>query len=329
MILDQQRAIAREALPFDVWRYLEARADEGTHAEAAWRRWRLRPRILRGVGAVDVSTTLLGETIDLPILLAPAGRSTRYHAEGELATVNGAAQAGTIALLPSSIAHDAKVPAAAGRAWQQLYILSDRAAMRRRLAEAEAIGIRAIVLTVDLLPGAAGEMPPPPRAAWETGRATSAASLFCGATLDDLADICAATRLPVLVKGILRGDDARACLAAGAAGLIVSNHGGNQLAGAVSSAAALPEVVECAGGRGIVLVDGGVRSGSDILKALALGADAVLLGRPTAYALAAGGSAGVTALLAGLGDALARAMALCGIARLADIHRSLVTIEDI
>ena len=295
-------------------------------AAATWESLRLRPRVLRGVEKVEIATTLFGRALPLPILTAPNGRATRYCAEGELALLEAAERACSIAVLPSSVASSAAAlhrlrPAA--RWWQQLYMAADRNRLRDLLQSLPAGGCEAVVLTVDLL--ADGRSPPaPPLAAWEAPQVRAALPLaFAAATLDDLAWLCAEAGLPVIVKGVLRGDDAALCAKAGAAGLIVSNHGGNQLATAISSAEALAEVVDAAG-RAEVLVDGGIRSGVSVLKALALGARAVLVGRPASHALAAGGAEAVAAMLGGLGAELSRVMALCGAGALGDLDPSLV-----
>lgn len=296
-------------------------------AVEAWRRLALRPRVLRGVTGSDVSVDVLGTRLALPVMTAPNGRATRFAAAGEAAVIEGAAKAGTIAILPSSVASSLAALRAlhpAAMLWQQVYMLADRGRMRALLAEIREGGCRAVVLTVDLMPGDAPGPPAPPRAAWEKPDGESPAHLFMAADMDDLAWLCAEAGLPVVVKGVLRGDDAALCVAAGATALIVSNHGGNQLDTAISSTDALPEVVGAVGGRAEVYADGGIRDGLSVLKALALGARAVLVGRPVSYALAAGGALAVAGMLGGLKEELARAMALCGVERIADLDASFV-----
>jgi 4-hydroxymandelate oxidase len=330
--IERLREQARAALAPETWDYLEAGADAGISAATsaeAWQRLRLRPRILRGVAAADTRTELLGQPVAAPVMLAPTGRATRYHPDGERELLAGTSAAETIVLLPSSVLHSL-APLRAARpdalVWQQLYMAKDRAAMRDGLALVADQGCKAVVLTADLLPGAKVMPPPPAPAAWETARnGPSPMGAFTGASLDDLAWLCGETGLPVVVKGVLRGDDAELCLSAGAAALIVSNHGGNQLDTAISSAEALEDVVQAAGSKAEVYVDGGIRHGASILKALALGARAVLVGRPASYALAAAGAAGVEEMLQGLTAELQRTMALCGAATIADIDRSLVS----
>jgi len=320
------RDAAARALDTETWTYLEHGG--GAEAEEAWRRLRLRPRILQAVNASETAVHVLGTEIALPVMTAPNGRATRFAPEGEAAVIAGATAAGTIAVLPSSVAPSLRnLRALHPKAllWQQLYLCDDRGLMRARLDEIAAAGCKAIVLTVDLVPGGAPAVPPPPRAPWAVDEASPVGTcLFMAAGLDDLAWLCAEAGLPVVVKGVLRGDDAATCIEAGAAGLIVSNHGGNQLDGAIATADALPEVIAAAAGRAEIYVDGGLRDGGAVLKALALGARAVLVGRPVSYALAAGGAAAVAAMLDGLRRELGRAMMLCGAASPAGLDPSLV-----
>ena len=325
------RAAAKDRLGPDVWAYLEAGADDGLstrNAAEAWQGIALHPHILQGVSEVDVSTQLLGRPMHLPILTAPNGRATRYHDDGELAVVNGAHAAGSIALLPSSVATSLPGLRAAspqGRFWQQLYMSRDRAWMRDTLETVAAAGAEAVVLTVDLLPDGRSAPPLPPRAFWEGPSSSMQAGIFSAASFDDLGWLTNVAEMPVLVKGVLRADDAVHCVEAGAAGLIVSNHGGNQLDTAVTVVEALPHIAAAVDGRAEILVDGGIRRGTSILKALALGAKAVLVGRPTSYALACQGSGGVAAMLHAFESELRRAMMLCGVRRLAEIGPSLIS----
>ncbi|EQB14289.1 alpha-hydroxy acid oxidase [Novosphingobium lindaniclasticum] len=308
---------ARRILPPQVWEYLQHVADGGTEAASqAWDKLALYPAILRGVQSVRTDATILGVDVALPVLTTPNGRATRYHPDGELAVLQGAAKAGTIAVLPSSVIDSTpelarRVPTA--RWWQQLYVTHDRALMADRMAMLRAAGCRALVLTADLLPDGRPAPPPPPPAEWETIATGMGEPMFTGAGLDDLAWLAAHAAMPVIVKGVLRADDARLCLANGADAIIVSNHGGNQLSGAIDTATALRPVIEGCGPH-TVLVDGGIRNGTSVLKALAMGAAGVLVGRPTSHALAVSGADGVHDLLCSLGSELARAMTLCGVA---------------
>jgi len=274
-----------------------------------------------------VTTKVLGTPLALPVMTAPNGRATRFTAAGEAAVIEGAAAAGTVAVLPSSVASSLAALRAlhpSATLWQQIYMWADRGRMRALLHDIGEAGCRALVLTVDLMPGEAAGPSVPSRAAWEAPAGETPAHLFMAAGMDDLAWLCAEAGMPVVVKGVLRGDDATLCLDAGAAALIVSNHGGNQLDTAIGSAEALPDVVAAVSGRAEVYVDGGIRDGLSVLKALALGARAVLVGRPVSYALAAGGGVAVAAMLEGLKEELARAMSLCGAASAAELDASFV-----
>ncbi len=327
------REQARRVLDPAVWAYLEGGADDGlsvADAATAWQRLALHPHILKGVERTETVTTVLGRPLALPVMTAPNGRATRYCADGELALIEGTRQAGTLALLPSSVVgslDSLRRHAPDGRFWQQLYMARDRGWMREALAAIAAAGGEAVALTADLLPDGRSGPPAPPRAFWEPESTASPSGVYSGASLDDLAWLCGAVSLPVIVKGVLRPDDALACVEAGAAGLIVSNHGGNQLDTAVGAIDALPAVAEAVAGRAEIYVDGGIRRGTSVLKALALGARAVLVGRPASHALAVDGADGVAAMLDTLRKELARAMALCGVATPDAAERSLVGVS--
>lgn len=326
-------AAARAALPASVWTYLSRGAGDGVTLQAnraAWRRLSLRPRILRSVAEVTTGVTVLGRPIAAPILAAPTGRATRYHPDGESAVLRAVHAGGVAAVLASSVSWSLELlmrEAPGALSWSQLYISPDRDRTAEALARAEAAGCAAVVLTVDLVPGgspAPADLPPLHRPAWEAPDDPDPAPLFAAAGLDDLAWVCARTALPVVVKGVLRGDDAEACVEAGAAGLVVSNHGGNQVDTVIPTVDALAEVVTAIAGRAEVYVDGGVRGGVDVLKALALGARAVLVGRPIAWGLAAGGADGAEAIIACLRSELERAMRHCGVREIGEIGGDLL-----
>jgi isopentenyl diphosphate isomerase/L-lactate dehydrogenase-like FMN-dependent dehydrogenase len=191
------REAARAALDPALWTCLEA----GDQGEGAWDAIALRPHILRGVTDPSIETTVLGQPIAMPILLAPTGRATRFHPGGELAVLSAAAAVGSIALLPSSVAAGAGALLRHGpvgaNAWQQLYFLSDRGAMRAQLEASREAGCRAIVVTADLLPGGGPVLPSPPCAIWESAESSRPAAAFTGATFDDLTWLCAEAGLPV------------------------------------------------------------------------------------------------------------------------------------
>ncbi|MGH8885566.1 MAG: alpha-hydroxy acid oxidase [Egibacteraceae bacterium] len=310
--------------------------DELTLADnvAAWRRLRLRPRVLRDVSKVTTSTTVLGTPVSLPALVAPMAYQRLAHDDdGERATAQGAAAAGTIMIAStfSTVCLEDIAAAAPGAArWFQLYVHRDRGWTAELVARAVAAGYRALVLTVDLPvfglrrrdeqnrfrlpPGMtmANVGEPPPEGSGSALTAYARAELDPGLTFADVEWLRGLCDLPILVKGVLRGDDARACVDAGARGIVVSNHGGRQLDTAIATADALPEVVAAVGGDVEVLVDGGIRRGTDLVKALALGAQAALVGRPVIWGLVSGGSGGVRSVLDTLRDEFGRALALCG-----------------
>jgi 4-hydroxymandelate oxidase len=319
--------------------------DEITLAEniAAWRTLRLRPRVLNDVAKIDTGASILGAGLRNPIMVAPFGRHKLFHPEGECATARGAAAAGAVFVLPTTSTvsmEDVASEAATAPRWFQLYLPPDRGLAENLIDRAAAASFGAIVLTVDQpvygsSPRAArAPLTPSPdiRSANLPGQPIAQHSYKPGhtgsvtfpATLRDLEWLVSRSRLDVVVKGVLRGDDAVRCVEAGAKAIIVSNHGGRHLDGAIATADALPEMADAIAGKAELYVDGGIRRGTDIVKALALGARAVLVARPVIWGLALGGAEGVRAVLDHLNAELARAMALCGAARLADIGADLV-----
>ena len=315
LLADQHRRAAA-ALPAEVLDYGEGGSyDEVTlgEAERAWQGVRLRPHVLRDVSHVDTSLELLGTPLRTPVAAGPSAHHGLLHGTAERGTAAGAAAAGALTVLSSR----ASVPpeqVGADPWWLQVYVLRDRGLTRDAVQRAADAGCRALVLTGDTPYVAVKRRGPgPDRVAQEPARQQDPSL-----GLDAIGWLADASGLPVLVKGVLRADDAVACVAAGAAGLVVSNHGGRQLDRAVPTAQALPEVAAAVDVP--VLVDGGLRSGLDVLCALALGATAVLLGRPVMWALAADGAAGVEACLRAVTGDLARAMALAGAASLEEVR---------
>jgi len=342
-ILAEQAAKAHTTLSAEVVDYYSAGAgDEVTRDQAndAWLRFRLRPHPLRDVTSVDTSVQLFGAELGTPIAVAPSAFHKLAHMEGELASISGAGAADSLFVLSTRASHPiAEIGAAATAPWWfQVYVMQNRDVTARVVEDAVRAGAKALVLTGDTpyvgrkrrVAGVRHPMPDdhflvnisphlPPGA---DGRAAAAQDPGIGlATIEWLHRL---TGLPVLVKGVLRGDAAVECLDAGAAGIIVSNHGGRQLDRAVPSALALAEVVDAVAGRAPVLVDGGIRSGLDALVALALGATAVFVGRPILWALAAEGADGVRLVLDALTDDLKHSMALAGLPNLAAVTRDLV-----
>ncbi|MGH2514032.1 MAG: alpha-hydroxy acid oxidase [Ktedonobacterales bacterium] len=345
--------LARAAMEPAAWDYFRSGAEDEVTLRAnrtAFERIRLRPRVLVDVDVVETTTTVLGIPVAMPILVAPTAYHGLAHAEGEAATAQGASAAGTlmVASTMSNRTLEEIAEAASGPLWFQLYVYRDRSVSERLVRRAEAAGYRGLVLTVDAprlgrreadirngfgLPShlrvanfAGTAMADEPEARpGVSGLATYAHDMFDRSlsweALDWLRSI---TSLPVVVKGVLVGEDAALAAEHGAAAVIVSNHGGRQLDGALPTLVALPEVVEAVGGRCEVYVDGGIRRGTDVLKALALGARAVLVGRPALWGLAVSGSAGVRHVLEILHAELDLAMALAGRPTLASVDRSLL-----
>ncbi len=319
LLADQHaRAVAR--LPREVVDYDEGGSgDEVTlaEAEAAWAAVRLRPRVLRDVSQVDTSLELFGTRLRTPVGVGPAALHGLLHATAERGTAAGAGAVGALTVLSSR----ASVPperAGADPWWLQVYVLRDRSVTRDAVRRAADAGARALVLTGDTPYVAVKRRGPGPAQVCQPPGREQDPSIG----LDAIGWLAEVSGLPVLVKGVLRADDAQACVAAGAAGLVVSNHGGRQLDRALPTARALPEVVDAVDVP--VLVDGGLRSGLDVLCALALGARAVLLARPVLWALAADGPAGVEACLRAVTADLRAAMALAGAPTLAHVTGDLV-----
>jgi isopentenyl diphosphate isomerase/L-lactate dehydrogenase-like FMN-dependent dehydrogenase len=298
----------------------------------SWRRWRLRPRVLVDVSAVSTATELLGGSLSMPVLVAPVAYQRLVHPDGEVAMAGAAAAAGTamcLSTLATATPSELGAEAPPGRRWFQLYCFSDEAVTNALMQEAVDSGFEAIVVTVDLPRGGNRERDlrtgfhipaevgvPSITAALGSTRAITLEETFAlmnpAMGWEGLERIASASPVPVLVKGILAAEDAALAVEHGAAGVVVSNHGGRQLDLALSGADALPDVVEAVAGRIPVLVDGGVRRGVDVAVALALGADAVLVGRPALWGLAAGGEAGAERVLNLLRTEFELALALCG-----------------
>jgi 4-hydroxymandelate oxidase len=344
-------AAAEQALPPMAWGYYAGGADDEVTLRAntaAYRKLALHYRVLVDVARRELATTVLGDRVALPVLVAPTAFHRLACADGELATVRAAGAAGTIYVLStlSNTAVEDVVAAATGPVWFQLYVYRDRGATEALIRRVEAAGATKLVLTVDApligrrerdvrnrftLPdglrienmhGGFETLPP---AAEESGLQAYVAQLLdTGLSWRDLAWLRGATRLPIVLKGIVRPDDAVRAVEHGAAGIIVSNHGGRQLDGAPATIDVLPAIVDAVAGRAEVLIDGGIRRGTDVVKALALGAKGVLVGRPILWGLAAGGEAGARQALAILGRELDLAMALCGCATIDSITRDLV-----
>jgi 4-hydroxymandelate oxidase len=347
--LDELEREARAVIAPAAYDYYAGGADdEVTLADnlAAWRRLRLKPHVLRDVTRVNTTTTALGSGVAAPVLVAPTAYQRMAHDEGEAATARGAAAARSL-MIASTLStvglEDVAAAAPDAPRWFQMYVHKDRGWSAELMARAVDAGYRALVFTVDLavlgqrrrddrnaftLPDGM-EMANVGQAVPQVDGSGLAAyaieQLDPGLTFDDVGWIREQVgQVPVLVKGVLRGDDAVDAVEAGADGIVVSNHGGRQLDTSVATAEVVEEVAAAVGGRAEVYVDGGIRRGTDVVKAVALGARAVLVGRPVLWGLATGGAEGVTAVLDHLRDETARAMALCGAASVEQIERDLV-----
>ena len=343
---------AQGSLPKPVLDYYEGGAlDEITLREniAGWERLKLYYRVLTGVGARDLSTTVLGQPVSMPIVVAPTAFHKLACGDGEIATARAARKARTLFILSSlsNTAMEKVFAEAASPRWFQLYVYKDREITRALVQRAEAAGAEAIVLTVDapglgtrerdtrnrftlpaglavanLAPLGKGDMPN----VEGSGLAAYVRDNFkSDLGFDDLDWLCGCTRLPVVVKGVCRGDDARKSAEHGAKAVVVSNHGGRQLDTAPATCEVLPHVVDAVGDRCEIYVDGGIRRGSDVLKAIALGAQTVLVGRPILWGLAVNGEKGAAHVLEILRRELDEAMLLCGCTKLSDIDRSLLS----
>jgi isopentenyl diphosphate isomerase/L-lactate dehydrogenase-like FMN-dependent dehydrogenase len=344
--------VARGKLRAEAYEYYAGGANDGITLREnrnAYERLRLRYRVLRDVSSRDCSTTVLGQRIAFPVMVAPTAFHKMACGAGECATARAAGRAGTIMVmstLSNTLIEDVAA-AATGPLWFQLYIYKDRGATLDLIRRAEAAGFQALALTVDAQVWGRREadvrngfklpdgltvvnLAEHAKAAFPDGVSGSglaayvAKMLDASLTWDDLEWLRAQTKLPVLVKGIVRGDDAALAIKHGAAGVVVSNHGGRQLDTAPATIEALPGVVDAVEGKAPVFVDGGVRRGTDVIKAVALGATAVMVGRPILWGLAADGEEGALAVLEMLAAEFDLAMALCGARSVNEIRGDLV-----
>jgi 4-hydroxymandelate oxidase len=344
--------LARESLPEMAWGYYaDGARDQVTLAEnpAAWQSLRFRPRMLMEVEKRSLMARVLGRPQPWPLVVAPMAFQGMAHPEGEVATARAAGLSGA-PMVCSTLSNKPieEVCAASSQpTWFQLYVYRDRGASKALIQRAEAAGVKALVLTVDCpilgtregdirrgfhlpeglicanLSGTSGEALPP--IAKESGLGAYVASLIePNLGWKDIAWLRGITDLPILLKGVLHPEDARIAAEHQVAGVVVSNHGGRQLDSAITTAQALDEIQQATGGRIELHVDGGIRRGGDVLKAMALGAKAVWLGRPVLHGLAWAGTSGVSFALSLLRNELDEAMALAGVTSLADIPSDLL-----
>jgi 4-hydroxymandelate oxidase len=347
--LTELEALARSRMEQPAFDYYAGGAgSEWTLAQnrVAFDRWVLRPRYLVDVSHVDLATTVLGQPMPMPVLLAPTAFHRLAHPEGELATARAAQSTGiTMCVSTSSTTPLEEVASTRVPRWFQLYVHRNRSLAEQLVARAYVSGYEAVVLTIDVPHLGARERDIKNRMeqwfpeeiqqastrALSTGQ-TAGRELFdpkspffdAGLTWDDIGWLRGLSPLPIVLKGVMTAEDAMLAVESGVDGLVVSNHGGRQLDGASAALDVLPEVVEAVAGRTEVLVDGGVRRGTDVVKALALGARAVLIGRPFLWGLAVDGEAGVRWVLETLRDELRLAMALTGVSRVDQITSSMV-----
>ncbi len=345
--------MARQVLPQMVYDYYVGGADDELTLEAnraAFKRLRLRPRVLVDVSSRTLATSALGEPLSMPLAVAPMAYHKLAHQEGEIATVRGAglARVPYCASTMSTTSISRIGEAADGPLWYQLYVVKDPGATREMIGRAVAAGGTALIVTVDApllgrrrrdernqfaLPAgmaienlAGLDVPGLPRGIEGSQLAAHFSRMMKpDLTWDDLDWIRSASGLPLVLKGVVTAEDGRLAAKNGVDAVIVSNHGGRQLDGTVATADALPLVAEACGDRVEVWVDGGVRSGTDILKALALGARLALVGRPVLWGLALGGADGVYEVLEGMREELDRALALSGCTSPAEVTGSLLS----
>lgn len=336
-VADYER-LARERVDGGAWDYQSGGSgDERSLADnlAAWDRLRLRPRVLVDVASRDLSTMAFGGALEHPIIVAPTAAHRLSHPDAERASARGAAAAGALLTLStiSSVPMEEVAAASGGPRWFQLYAPSDRDACRALVERAAASGYSAVAVTVDLpLPGnrerdrrnefevdLGVHLPPDQPVDPDTG-------IVLLPTMDweELAWLRSICHIPLLAKGVLRADDALRAVDAGCDGIWVSNHGGRQLDTSLAAIDALPEIASVVGDRALLVVDGGVRRGIDVLKGLALGADLVAVGRPVLWGLAVDGADGVQRVLEILRDELSVAMALAGCRTLSEVTPDLV-----
>ncbi|XP_034208456.1 peroxisomal (S)-2-hydroxy-acid oxidase GLO4 isoform X1 [Prunus dulcis] len=349
--VNEFQELARQALPKMYYDFYTGGAeDQHTLKEnvAAFRRIMLRPRVLVDVSRIDMSTTILGYKISAPIMIAPTAMHQLAHPEGEVATARAAAACNTIMILSNMSTCTVEEVASSCNAVRffQLYVLKRRDISAQIVHRVEKNGYKAIVLTVDTPRLGRREadiknrMVAPQLRNFEgllstevdTDKGSNLEALIKGIydtslSWEDIGWLKSITNLPILIKGVLTHENARKAVEVGVAGIVVSNHGARQLDYTPATISVLEEVVHAVGGRVPVLFDGGVRRGTDVFKALALGAQAVLVGRPVVYGLAANGERGVRRVIEMLKDEFELTMALSGCPNVKDITRSHVTTE--
>jgi isopentenyl diphosphate isomerase/L-lactate dehydrogenase-like FMN-dependent dehydrogenase len=344
--LDALEQSARRVMRPESWVFCDTGADDEITAReniTAWRKLKLRPRVLRDIVEVDTSVSLLGAKLSTPIVVAPTGRHHLFHDNGERETARGAAAAGALYVMSTSgatLVEDVAKEAGGAPQWFQLYMQPDRDATGALLDRCVKAGFKALVLTVDQpVPGWSPRAARQPVIASEKVRSVNMVGQPIARTaydpdrkglamfptnFRDLEWLVQRANMPVVVKGVLRVDDALRCVECGVKAIMVSNHGGRHLDTTVTTAEVIAEIAAAVGGKAEVYVDGGIRRGTDIVKALALGARAVLLGRPPLWGLSVAGADGVRMVLDHMKEEMIRAMRLCGANSLAALTPDLV-----
>lgn len=334
--------IAKDRLPKEEYDYIAGGATDEISVDRnrrAYASWAFRPRVLRDVSALDLSTTVLGTKVSLPVLIAPCGGHKRAHPEGELATYRAATACGSIMAVSanSNTSFEDLAKAAKGHLWVQMYPFRDKQMTQEWLDRAKDVGYEAVIVTLD------SQWPPKrernirnnyrrtrgvnyPATGAETPRPAARAGEGSdpAATWKDLEWIKSATELPVIAKGVLTGEDVELCAEVGADGVIVSNHGGRHLDNTLATVEVLSEAVAAAKGKMEIYLDGGIRRGADVVKALALGAKAVFIGRPLFWGLAVNGEKGVVRVFEILREEIEITMAKCGRPTISSIDSSTI-----
>ena len=331
--VDEFEPLARSRLEPTAYGFIAGAAGTGATARAnleAFSRYVFLPRVMVDVSAIDLHTSILGRAVDVPILIAPSALQRLAHPDGELAMARAANETGSLMCISTSARTAIEEVAAVARApWFQLYWLKDQELTRDLVERATAAGCCAIVVTVDAAVPLwrDNELRLPlvlPAGVRSVNLPEPSPGVSPSVTWRSLEWLRTITDLPIVLKGIVTAEDTRLAIDHRIDAIIVSNHGGRALDGTIASLDALPDVVDAASGRIEIYVDGGVRRGTDVLKALALGARAVFVGRPALWALAAGGERGVTRLFELLRGELVSAMGLCGCRTLAEVTSSII-----
>jgi len=334
--VDEIEAQGRARMTPPLRDYIDSPAGSGAGLQVnreGFAAWLFRPRILRDVRTIELATTVLGHPVRTPVLLGASALHRLSHDDGELATARAVAAEGSLMMLStsSSTPVEAVVPVA-GNAWMQLYWMTDRGVTRAIVERAEAAGVQALALTVDA-PRLGWREREAQHGDWDTGGVVQVhlpdpwpegLAIESGLTWADLDWLRGITRLPIVLKGVLTAEDARIAADTGIPAVVVSNHGGRQIDYAQSPIDALPAIADAVGDRMELYLDSGVRRGTDVVKALALGARAVFLGRQVHWALALGGEAGVQRLLALVNGELRSAMGILGVTRVDALSRDAV-----